>query len=63
MASGFDRRHPRSVVIIRTLVVAWLLAATGILLAYGYWIWAIVTATGAVANAVLGYRAYRAIPR
>ena len=63
MATGFDRRHPRGVVIIRALVVAWLLAATGILLAYGYWIWAVVTAAGAVANAVLGYRAYRTMTR
>ena len=59
MASGFDRRHPRAAITIRVLVVAWLLAATGILLAYGYWVWALVTIAGAVANAVLAYRTYR----
>jgi hypothetical protein len=37
MATGFDRRHPRGVIIIRVLVTAWLLALTGILLAYRYW--------------------------
>ena len=59
MATSFNRRHPRAVIIIRALVVAWLLALTGVLLAYGYWIWAVVTLTGAVANAVLAYRVFR----
>ena len=54
MATGFDRRHPRSVILIRVLVTAWLLALTGILLAYGYWGWALLTLAGAVANIVLG---------
>jgi hypothetical protein len=36
MATGFDCRHPRGVILIRVLVTAWLLALTGILLAYGY---------------------------
>ena len=36
MATGFNRRYPRAAIIIRVLVVAWLLALTGILLAYGY---------------------------
>ena len=52
MATGFDRRHPRSVILIRVLVTAWLLALTGILLAYGYWGWALLTLAGAVANIV-----------
>ena len=43
MATGFDRRHPRGVILIRVLVTAWLLALTGILLAYGYWGWALLT--------------------
>jgi len=63
MATSFNRRHPRAVIVIRVLVVAWLLALTGILLAYGYWIWALVTLTGAVANAVLAYRVYRTATR
>ena len=28
-ATGFDRKHPRSVILIRVLVTAWLLALTG----------------------------------
>ncbi len=59
MARGFDRRRPHSVILIRVLVTAWLLILTGILLAYGYWGWALVTIAGAVANIVLAYRAYR----
>jgi uncharacterized membrane protein YebE (DUF533 family) len=61
MATGFDRRHARGVILIRVLVTAWLLALTGLLVAYGYWGWALLTLAGAVANAVLAYRAYRAI--
>jgi hypothetical protein len=60
MATDFDRKHPRSVILIRVLVTAWLLALTGILLAHGYWGWALVTAAGAVANIVWAYRVYRA---
>jgi uncharacterized membrane protein YebE (DUF533 family) len=63
MEAGFNRRHPRAVIIIRVLVTAWLLALTGILLAYGYWGWALLTIAGAVANAVLAYRVYRATTR
>jgi hypothetical protein len=63
MATGFDRRHPRGVILIRVLVTAWLLALTGILLAYGYWGWALLTLAGAVANIVLAYRVYRATMR
>ena len=43
MVTGFDRRHSRGVILIRVLVTAWLLALTGILLAYGYWGWALLT--------------------
>jgi len=60
MAMGFDRRHPRGAIFIRVLVTAWLLALTGILLADGYWGWALVTLAGAVANSVLAYRIFRA---
>ena len=63
MATDFDRKHPRGVILIRVLVTAWLLALTGILLAYGYWVWALVTLAGAVANAALAYRIYRTTPR
>jgi hypothetical protein len=56
-------RHPRSVILIRVLVTAWLLGLTGVLLAYGYWGWALVTIAGAVANIVLAYRVYRATTR
>jgi len=51
------------VILIRVLVTAWLLALTGILLAYGYWGWALLTIAGAVANSVLAYRVYRATMR
>ena len=66
MATGFNRRHPRGVILIRVLVTAWLLALTGILLAYGLWGWALLTLAGAVANGVLAYRVWRttnALPR
>ena len=63
MATGFDRRHPRGVILTRALVTAWLLALTGILLAYGLWGWALVTIAGAVPNSVWAYRVYRATRR
>ena len=63
MATGFNRRHPRAAILIRVLVTAWLLALTGILLADGYWGWALVTLAGAVANVALAYRIYRATIR
>jgi uncharacterized membrane protein YebE (DUF533 family) len=63
MVTGFDRKHPHGVILIRVLVTAWLLAATGILLADGYWGWALLTLAGAVANGVLAYRVYRATMR
>ena len=63
MATGFNSRHPRAVILIRVLVTAWLLVLTGILLAYGYWGWALLTLAGAVANGVLAYRVYRATMR
>jgi hypothetical protein len=59
MATGFDRRHPRGVILIRVLVGAWLVVATGILIAEGYWEWSLLTAAGAVANLVWAYRVYR----
>jgi len=63
VTTGFDRRHPRSVIIIRALVTIWLLALTGVLLGYGYWGWALLTLAGAVANSALGYRVYRTTRR
>jgi hypothetical protein len=56
LVTGFDRRHPRSVILIRVVVTAWLLGLTGILLANGLWGWALVTIAGAVANSALAYR-------
>jgi hypothetical protein len=55
LVSGFDRRHPRGVILIRVLVTLWLLALTGILLAYGRWGWALLTLAGAIANSVIAY--------
>ena len=60
LGTGFNRRHPRSVIFIRVLVTAWLLGLTGILLADGYWGWALLTLAGAIANNVLAYRVFRA---
>jgi hypothetical protein len=61
--TGFDRRHPRSVILIRVLVTAWLVALTGILLAYSYWGWALLTLAGAVANIAWAYRVWRTTRR
>jgi hypothetical protein len=63
MAIGFDHRHPRGVILIRVLITAWLLALTGILLAYGYWGWALLTLAGAVAHSTWAYRVYRTTMR
>jgi hypothetical protein len=63
LVTGFDRRHPRTVLVIRVLVAAWLLGLTGILLANGYWGWALVTIAGAVANIALAYRVARETKR
>jgi hypothetical protein len=63
VVTDFDRRHPRGVILIRVLVTVWLLVATGILLAGGYWGWALLTIAGAVANSVWAYRVYRAAMR
>ena len=59
----FGGRHPHSVIVIRVLATAWLLALTGVLLAYGYWGWAVLTIAGAVANAVWAYLTWRATTR
>jgi hypothetical protein len=42
---------------------AWLFGLTGILLARGYWGWALLTLAGAVANVMLAYRVWRATVR
>jgi hypothetical protein len=60
LGTSLNRGHPRSVIVIRVLVTAWLLALTGILLATGYWGWALLTLAGAIANSVLAYRVFRA---
>jgi hypothetical protein len=59
----FGGRHPRSVIVIRVLVTVWLIALTGVLLAYGYWGRALLTIAGAVANAVWAYLTWRATTR
>jgi hypothetical protein len=51
------------VILIRVLVTAWLLVLTGILLARGYWGWALLTLAGAVANIAWAYRVWRATMR
>ncbi len=61
--TSFNRRHPRSVILIRVLVTAWLLALTGVLRANGLWGWALLTLAGAIANSVLAYRVPRAAMR
>jgi hypothetical protein len=60
MVTDFDRRHAHGVILIRVLVTVWLLVLTGILVAYGYWGWALLTLAGAAANIVWAYRVYRA---
>ena len=61
--TGFDRSYPRSVILIRLLVTAWLLGLTGILLANGSWGWALLTIAGTVANIVWAYRVWRTTTR
>ena len=63
VVTGFNRRHPRGVILIRVLVTAWLLTLTGILLAYGYWGWALLTLAGAVANIWWADSVFRATRR
>jgi uncharacterized membrane protein YebE (DUF533 family) len=63
MATDFNSRYPRRAILIRVVVTLWLLALTGILLATGYWGWALVTIAGAIANSALAYRTYRATSR
>jgi len=41
----------------------WLLGLTGILLANGYWGWALLTLAGAVVHSVWAYRVYRTTRR
>jgi hypothetical protein len=55
-------RKPRRVITIRLVVVVWLIVLTAILLAMGYWGWALVTSAGAVANFWLAWLAYRKMP-
>lgn len=56
VVTNFWSRYPRSVIVVRLLVVAWLIALTGFLLATGYWGWALLTIGGAVANFWLACR-------
>ena len=63
MATGFDRRHPRSRDTHPCAGHGLAARPTGILLADGYWGWALLTLAGAVANSVWAYRVYRATMR
>lgn len=54
-----DYRKPRRAVIIRLVVTIWLIALTVILVADGYWGWALLTGAGAAANFALAWLAYR----
>jgi hypothetical protein len=56
---AWDYRRPRRAITIRLVVGAWLILLTVILLANGYWGWALLTGAGAVANLGLGWLAYR----
>jgi hypothetical protein len=60
MAAGFGGRRPRTVIVIRVLVTAWLIGLTLTLLAYGHWGWALLTLAGAIANSVLAFFIWRA---
>jgi hypothetical protein len=57
----WDSRHPRSAITIRLVVGIWLILLTVILLAKGYWGWALLTGAGAVANLGLAWLVYRRI--
>jgi len=57
----WDHRKPRRAITIRVVVGIWLILLTGILLADGYWGWALLTGAGAVANVGLAWLAYRRI--
>ena len=57
----WDHRKPRRAITIRVIVGIWLILLTGILLADGYWGWALLTGAGAVANVGLAWLAYRRI--
>jgi hypothetical protein len=56
-----DNRKRRRAVTIRLVVGIWLILLTVILLAEGYWGWALLTGAGAVANFGLAWLAYRRI--
>ena len=58
---AWDYHRPRRAITIRLVVGAWLILLTVILLAYGYWGWALLTGAGAVANLGLAWLAYRRI--
>jgi hypothetical protein len=47
----------------RRFTVTSLFALTGVLLAYGYFGWALLTIAGAVTNAIWAYRIWRATTR
>jgi hypothetical protein len=56
---AWDRRRPRRAITVRLLVGAWLILLTVILLAEGFWGWALLTGAGAVANLGLAWLDYR----
>ena len=56
---ALDRRRPRCAITVRLMVGAWLILLTVILLAEGFWGWALLTGAGAVANLGLAWLVYR----
>ena len=58
---AWDYRKPRRSLTIRLVVGFWLILLTVILLADGYWGWALLTGAGAVANLGLAWLANQRI--
>ena len=58
---AWDYRQPRRAITVRLVVGIWLILLTVILLAEGYWGWALLTGAGAAANVGLAQLAYRRI--
>ena len=51
-------RYPKTIIAIRLVVAAWLLALGSVLCAYGYWGGALIY-LGAIAHLVLAYRLFK----
>jgi hypothetical protein len=55
---AWDNRNPLRAITIRLVVGIWLILLTVILLSEGFWGWAPLTATGAVADSGLAWLGY-----